>query len=117
MYRYALAVHQQLLEISLSEGGLSRLIVKDNGTGISEHDALLICRRNVTSKISSIDDLSSLATFGFRGEALNSIASLCSAFYILTRQEASEVGFKYKFNASTQTMEKIHTLPLDVPFK
>ena len=90
-------------------------MVKDNGRGISEQDALVICKRNVTSKIHSLADLSLLTTLGFRGEALNSIASLSSAFYILTRPEICDIGIKYKFNASTQLVEMVERLPLDVP--
>lgn len=103
-----------MVEISLTDGGLTRIVVKDNGSGISEKETLLICQRNVTSKISSTDDLGSLSSFGFRGEALNSIATLSKAFYIQTKIDGSKIGTKFLFDQASQTIKKIENLPLEV---
>lgn len=62
--------------VSVGEGGRSSISVKDNGCGMSAEDAQAAFQRHATSKIQSIDDLRSLGTYGFRGEALSSIASV-----------------------------------------
>ena len=63
------------IEISLIDGGLKRIIVKDNGEGMSKDDIGMAFKRHTTSKIYSKDDLFNIKTLGFRGEALPSIAS------------------------------------------
>ncbi len=74
------------------EGGGRRLIrVTDNGSGMSRVDALLSLERHATSKIATDGDLFQLATLGFRGEALPSIASV-SRFTLATREEAQIEG-------------------------
>ena len=62
--------------ISIEEGGVSRLSVLDNGSGMSTIDAEMCFERHATSKISSQEDLWSIHTLGFRGEAIPSIASV-----------------------------------------
>jgi DNA mismatch repair protein MutL len=74
------------------EGGGRRLIrVTDNGSGMSREDALLSLERHATSKIATDNDLFHLATLGFRGEALPSIASV-SRFTLATRLEGDIAG-------------------------
>lgn len=63
------------IEISLIDGGLKRIIVKDNGEGMSKDDIGMAFKRHTTSKIYSKNDLFNIKTLGFRGEALPSIAS------------------------------------------
>lgn len=66
------------VEVELGAGGTSRVLVRDNGSGMSPQDAKLSVLRHATSKIGSVKDLESVTTLGFRGEALPSIASVSS---------------------------------------
>lgn len=74
--------------VSLLEGGIRRIAVQDDGEGMTREDALLAFQRHATSKVAEEADLSTLATLGFRGEALPSIASVAKVR--LFTQSASE---------------------------
>lgn len=76
--------------VDVKEGGRA-ISVQDNGRGLSAKDLPLALHRHTTSKIAMIDDLWKLRTFGFRGEALASIASV-SKFQMLSRQPSEEKG-------------------------
>ena len=65
------------LRIEVEAGGRRLIRISDNGTGMMRDDALLAFERHATSKLSDVRDLLSIATLGFRGEALPSIASVC----------------------------------------
>ncbi len=83
----------QCIDVSFERGGVKLIKVVDDGSGMDRSDALLSLERHATSKIQTFDDLSSLGTFGFRGEAIPSIASV-SRFQMSTclRSEASSLG-------------------------
>src|ERR1051326_3696645 len=75
--------------IEIQAGGRSLIRVTDDGTGMSRDDALLCLERHATSKIQRAEDLAAIATMGFRGEALPSIASV-SRFTLTTRERDND---------------------------
>ena len=75
--------------VEIQAGGRSLVRVVDDGLGMSRDDALLCLERHATSKIRRAEDLAAIATMGFRGEALPSIASV-SRFTLTTRERASD---------------------------
>ena len=77
--------------VEFRHAGRSLIRVEDDGHGMSREDALLAIRRHATSKIAETADLQTLSTFGFRGEALPSIASV-SRFTLQTRASGADVG-------------------------
>ncbi len=77
------------ITVEVQAGGRSLIRVTDDGTGMSRDDALLCLERHATSKIQRAEDLSSIATMGFRGEALPSVASV-SRFSLTTRERESD---------------------------
>src|SRR3954447_5417331 len=79
----ALDAGARRVEVDLSEGGCTLVRVRDDGTGMSPGDAQRSLARHATSKLRSKDDLFRIATYGFRGEALPSIAAV-SRFTLLT---------------------------------
>ena len=81
--------------VDIAHGGQSCIRIKDNGHGIDEKDLLLALKRHATSKINSYDDLTRVMSFGFRGEALASIASV-SRLKITSATKAAERGFCIK---------------------
>src|SRR5687767_13069410 len=85
----ALDAGAQRITVEIQAGGRSLIRVTDDGLGMSKDDALLCLERHATSKIQRAEDLSSISTMGFRGEAMPSIASV-SRMTIITRERGSD---------------------------
>jgi DNA mismatch repair protein MutL len=80
-----------LIEVMIKRAGKSLIQVCDNGTGMSEEDALLSIQKHATSKIFTYDDLESISTLGFRGEALSSISAVAQ-IELKTETKDEELG-------------------------
>ncbi|KAL4504158.1 hypothetical protein ABPG72_020996 [Tetrahymena utriculariae] len=93
------------ISVGLVQGGLKQLIVEDNGSGIHKDDFPLLCERFATSKINEFNDLQSLVSFGFRGEALASI-SFVSNLKITSRKPNSDLGYKASFKNGVMIAEE-----------
>ena len=89
------------IEVEVQEGGLKLIKVADNGEGMTPEDAKLAVQKHATSKINSVEDLSNLHSFGFRGEALSSIASV-SHFELSTRPASALSGFSLKIKGGNE---------------
>ena len=81
------------IRVELEEGGCKSIKVIDNGSGIEHDDVALVFERHATSKIQKFDDIYSVASFGFRGEAMPSIASVARV-ELLTRRKDDLEGTK-----------------------
>ncbi len=79
------------ISVYLEEGGKELIRVVDNGCGMSREDACMSIIHHATSKISSVDDLMSLTTYGFRGEALSSMSAV-SKMTLITKRKEDLVG-------------------------
>lgn len=85
------------VRVELKDGGRERVLVQDDGQGMGREDASMCVVRHATSKLSTLDDLEAIATLGFRGEALASIASV-SHFRLLTRQRDEIEGTEVRID-------------------
>jgi DNA mismatch repair protein MutL len=80
------------IDIEIEDGGVKLIRVRDDGSGIERDELALALSRHATSKITTIDDLERIATLGFRGEALPSIASI-SRMRVVSRTSGSDTGY------------------------
>ena len=83
------------IKIEIDGGGIKKICVADNGCGIAKEDLPLVFLPHTTSKIKDVDDLNAIATLGFRGEALASIASV-SMVTLTTKTKDSEMAYQIK---------------------
>lgn len=92
MIENSLDANATMIKIEVFKGGVD-VKVNDNGAGMDKDDTLLSVERHATSKIKEKEDVFNLSTYGFRGEALSSIAAV-SKLTITTRSENSPMGYK-----------------------
>lgn len=85
------------IKIEIKEGGIKEIVITDNGSGIDKDDLPLAFLPHSTSKIKEVDDLDTIATLGFRGEALASIASV-SMVRLSTKTAEDESGYMIEAN-------------------
>lgn len=88
------------VEVRFKNNGLDSIEVQDNGTGISPPNYESLALKHHTSKLASYDDLSSLQTFGFRGEALSSLCALSNLYVITALAEEAPKGKRLDFEHS-----------------
>ena len=102
----AIDANSTSIELIVKQAGKSLIQVCDDGTGMTEEEAVLCIHKHATSKISSMEDLESIETLGFRGEALSSIAAVCQ-LEIRTETRDSEIGILLKVESENEiTTEK-----------
>ncbi|PPU98604.1 DNA mismatch repair endonuclease MutL [Xanthomonas populi] len=99
------------VDIELEEGGVRLIRIRDNGGGIAPDELPLAVSRHATSKIASLDDLETVVTLGFRGEALPSIASV-SRFTLVSRRHDAQHGSALEIEGGRlgEVTPRAHTL-------
>ena len=103
----ALDAGAKKITVEVKAGGRSLIRVTDDGHGMSRDDALMSLERHATSKISRAEDLASITTMGFRGEAVPSIASV-SRFMLTTREADSETTTQIIINGGKIWSSQAH---------
>ncbi|MBQ2434830.1 MAG: DNA mismatch repair endonuclease MutL [Bacteroidaceae bacterium] len=104
------------IQIRLTDAGRTNIQVIDNGKGMSETDARMSFERHATSKIKAPDDLFALHTFGFRGEALPSIAAV-SQVELRTRRAEDELGTIIHIAGSKLEGQEVGMCPMGTNFQ
>lgn len=93
------------IKVEIEQGGIKRIRVADNGSGMSPEDAALAFKRHATSKLRTLNDLHMLSSMGFRGEALPSIAAV-SKVDLLSREEDADSAYFLRLEAGEEIEEK-----------
>ncbi|PIE85498.1 hypothetical protein CSA08_01650 [Candidatus Gracilibacteria bacterium] len=96
------------IKVEIVGGGIEKIIVTDDGAGIEKEDLALVFDKYTTSKISSLEDLYNIMTFGFRGEALSSISSV-TKLQLISKTKNSDFGYSLKVVGGEK--EKITSYP------
>lgn len=104
------------IQVRLTDAGRTNIQVIDNGKGMSETDARMAFERHATSKIRNAEDLFALYTFGFRGEALPSIAAVAQV-ELRTRREADELGTVLRIAGSKLESQEVEMCPVGTNFQ
>lgn len=99
------------ISIDIHDGGKSLIIIQDNGTGIDLRDSDMVLHRYATSKIETDDDLDTLGSYGFRGEALASIAEV-STLVLESITAWHQLGFRIEKNHQHTTIDHV-SLPFE----
>jgi DNA mismatch repair protein MLH1 len=87
------------LVITVKEGGLKLLQIQDDGSGIRHEDLPILAHRHTTSKLRQFEDLETISTLGFRGEALASI-SFVAHMAVVTMTRSSQHGWRVEYRDS-----------------
>ncbi|KAI8883249.1 hypothetical protein K501DRAFT_249983 [Backusella circina FSU 941] len=104
----ALDAQSTSIEVKLFDNGVGAIHVKDNGKGIVEADRPFMAKRYHTSKIRAFEDISSIYSYGFRGEALNSICVVAKSMSITTKTQQDTIGKQYELDQTGSiTSEKL----------
>ncbi|MGI8865177.1 MAG: DNA mismatch repair endonuclease MutL, partial [Rubrobacteraceae bacterium] len=104
----ALDAGARRVEVELEDGGTSRLLIRDDGSGMSPEGARLSVLRHATSKIRNVEDIESVLTLGFRGEALASIASVSSFSMTTSTGEGAATKVSVEGGASAEVSAASH---------
>lgn len=88
-----------VIEVKLKNMGTDSIEVSDNGCGIDPENYAGIAMKHHTSKLKNFEDLDSVKSFGFRGEALNALCEISGSFHVTTRQELQPVGAQLEFDS------------------
>ena len=99
------------INIAIQNGGLTSILVSDNGNGIPHNEIQLAMQRHATSKISTLEDLDNISTLGFRGEALPSISAI-SKFQIFTKTKEDYMGSNLQINHGKTISQEKHASDL-----
>lgn len=105
-----------MIQVRLTDAGRTNIQVIDNGKGMSETDARMAFERHATSKIKEASDLFALYTFGFRGEALPSIAAVAQV-ELRTRREEDELGTVIHIAGSRIESQEVEMCPVGTNFQ
>lgn len=103
------------ITVEIQDGGVTMMRVTDNGSGIMRDDVRNAFKRHATSKVREKDDLDSIGTLGFRGEALASICAVAKV-ELLTKADADDVGTHYKIEGGDEVLMEDSGCPRGTTF-